>query len=803
MNPRLLRALGLGLPGLLALGALLDTFGGGLYVGSGADFVSFQYPMHAYASARLAAGELPLWNPYVLAGTPLHAGMQMGLGYPPNLAWVLLWPGAAVALLAWLHAWLFGAGGFVLAEIARGRRSDDWRSALGPLATACALTGLGPWWAHLYAGHLNFVEALAWGPWIWSAALAATRSPSWRAAVRPALLGATALGLATLAGHPQAVFLVMSGLALWLLVEAALQSVAPGPALLRGLGVIGIIALAGAALAAIQLIPSLALGPYLNRTFESPKEFAGYGSAPAASLLTAVAPWIWGSPESVERLAKWSYHEPFAFVGIGALALALAGIGGDRTKAQVGRLVLAGLFAVLSLGTEGPLFGALVDVVPGLGLFRVPGRWLVPATMLVALSAGAGVDAWLEGGAAEPSPTPRKAGTWVAIGVLVLSAAGAALLASGVQADQGWWAELARDKANPALAAARANAASSARSALFGAAVVFGVGAWMSWRTFKPKALFAAHAPFGALALSALVLVEAFSVARGHVPRTAMRPAEQVLWPDPLAAEIARRVGTARVVTDPTLRNLNQGAGHGVANVGGYETTVLAPSARYLNVIEGRKPGAYAVMFRPSKDSPLLERLAPSHVLVPAQPGGATLARGFPAWKEVARVGDRALLANPNPRPRVMLARTLDVDPDDEAQLTRIQARGLEGDDPDRVVLDRPFRMDMQPAPDGAKASLVSARPEALEIAVEGITRPCVLIVRDAVAPGWTAEVDGRPTELGRADILFRAVALPAGAQRVVMRYESPGLALGVSVSALAWLAMVVAFALRKRLATS
>ena len=37
--------------------------------------------------------------------------------------------------------------------------------------------------------------------------------------------------------------------------------------------------------------------------------------------------------------------------------------------------------------------------------------------------------------------------------------------------------------------------------------------------------------------------------------------------------------------------------------------------------------------------------------------------------------------------------------------------------------------------------------------------------------PGWIAELDGRQTPILRADVLFRAVEVPAGRHTVVFRY--------------------------------
>jgi uncharacterized membrane protein YfhO len=68
------------------------------------------------------------------------------------------------------------------------------------------------------------------------------------------------------------------------------------------------------------------------------------------------------------------------------------------------------------------------------------------------------------------------------------------------------------------------------------------------------------------------------------------------------------------------------------------------------------------------------------------------------------------------------------------------------------------------------------------------------LVVRGSYARGWRARVDGVPAPVLRANGKHRAVAVPAGKHEVVMRYEPPGLWIGIGLTVLAALASAAAW---------
>lgn len=81
-------------------------------------------------------------------------------------------------------------------------------------------------------------------------------------------------------------------------------------------------------------------------------------------------------------------------------------------------------------------------------------------------------------------------------------------------------------------------------------------------------------------------------------------------------------------------------------------------------------------------------------------------------------------------------------------------------------------------APPLPAADLQGARVEITDYESERVTlqitapAPAYLVLADAWYPGWTAAVDGKATPIYRANIMFRAVAVPAGDSQVVFQFE-------------------------------
>jgi hypothetical protein len=79
-------------------------------------------------------------------------------------------------------------------------------------------------------------------------------------------------------------------------------------------------------------------------------------------------------------------------------------------------------------------------------------------------------------------------------------------------------------------------------------------------------------------------------------------------------------------------------------------------------------------------------------------------------------------------------------------------------------------------------ATLESDEPERVRTRVVG-AGPSYLVLSDTWYPGWRATLDGQEVPILRANLLFRAVAVPPGEHVVEFRYEPLSFRLGAALS--------------------
>ena len=723
------------------------------------DALNQDLPLRVLAAQGLLAGELPFWNPWVFAGQPLLAAIQVGVFFPGNVFFLALPPAeamnaAVVAAVAWA-----GAGMIAFAR------------ALGlarPAAVAGALVfALGGFMA-LHLETLQVAHGAALAPWLlWAVARLAT--PADR---RYAAAGAALLALQVLAGHPQTV--VFSGL----LVGAYTLFRAWG----RGavLALAALVPVAGLGLAALQLLPTLDFIPLTQRAAIGWDQLVAR-SLPPRQLATLWMPFLLGGvPSPLVPTPYWGAPHLTELVGYGGLgALVLAGLALARGARRAEALFFAGAAGVallLALGWHTPLY-ALVAHLPVLGALPAPGRHLLAFDLALATLAALGTQRLLAGPAAVTGRATAAAWALGAapalLGALALAAFGGMLAAriqpwlpAGIDLAAGW------RLGQPAvwLPAALALA--------LGALLL----AWRRGRAVGPLLV--------ALLACDLVLFGWHAGWRQRAPEAAALP-----WPEPLGLQGAARA--LALYPDPVypydqvpvmraLRLPNWGALGEVRHVGGYDAFVYARYAGLLGDLHsGGAAHDVAAIFAPGHH--MLDLLATRAVLLDARLAADPLWRARlapPRWREVGREPGVVAFENARALPRAWrVDRVVALAP---AEVDR-RVRGEAPFDPQAEVLIE-GASSLLPGGERGGVRLVREAGNQIELDLTGPAGPVVLSTN--FDPGWRATAAGRDVPLLRADGALIAFHAPPGPARVTLRYAPRRWPLGLGVSLATLLAL-------------
>jgi len=358
----------------------------------GGDPDRFFRPLKSELVRSLKSGELPLWSDRFGFGMPLAAESEVGAFYPPH--W-LIYPAFGTSLgyrvSQCLHQFLALSFIFLLAR----------RLGALPLGAALgAMIFLLGGFSTIQASKEWAILGMAWMP----AAFLGTEiwlEQGWNRVGRRGLaLLSISLACLALIGHFQMAQLTSLGLAIWVTT----RTFADRSLLRRWPGLSLAVSLA-AAIASPQLALSLKYADSvgaLNRSLST----LSYYSYPLECLTELALP-LWtrrvaGGPEGAFwTLKNTTRFEAAMFVGTAGLMLAIIGlftrVEWEKRSFPLLALIIAG-FGISTMpqwSVEG--YATLIEI-PGLGLFRCPGRYGVLAHFGLALAAARGWGRWPNSG---------------------------------------------------------------------------------------------------------------------------------------------------------------------------------------------------------------------------------------------------------------------------------------------------------------------------------------------------------------------------------------------------------------------
>ena len=763
---------------LFFLAAALVFFAGALWpppgqVLAGHDMVAYYFGAWDIVREGLRAGRLTLWEPGIFGGFPFLAQPQQNTFYPPNWINLLLPTRVGVTWLMVFHVWLAGFGLYLFARQMGARRLPAVLGGVG-FAYGGLLAG------RLWAGHVPVYAVFIWTPLLLTALVwAVDRAADGRRGRAAAVVAGAPFGLALLAGHIPSFLYV--GL-IWAAFVGYLLLTRPG-ARRRVVGVAGLSATVGLALAAVQLVPFLQFSLVSGRVATADYAFATDYSFPPAHLITLLVPEFFGEPLRVGYWSVPTFEELTYYAGgLAVLGIVLALRRPTRLTWFYLLLMVGGLW--LAFGRYGVLYELAYRFLPPFRLVRAPGRaaflYLFAASALLAHT----LSVWRDRPAEERRRLLRP--YWpAAVAVLgvalvaALAATGAVFMAVHPTDTSGrLWQQIGGY--SQALA-------------------VIGVGGALIWRylnyelgirndelgeeaqvtaTRRPSAsedadsaLVTRHSPLNAghwiLVTALILLVIADTWAYSHKMVRLAPTGPDSLWTDGLA-----------VVGQPTGRVLPWGVPLFSQNGA---VVVDWPSIFGYDSLEPAATMAMAASV-PDPRSTAYDILAVTHVLA-----GGPLDEFTEGERGLTLVGQQGVAwvyerARPLAMARLVYAAEVIADP--AAAVARVHQADF--DPATTAILSADAGCALGPAPAEPGAAEVIAHEPTYWAIHTTAAAPALLVLAENAYPGWQVTIDGAPAGGLTAYTAVRAVCLPAGEHQVEWRFRPRVYLAGAAVSLLA-----------------
>lgn len=310
----------------------------------------------------LNMGRFPVWQDTILGGQPFAANPLNKTAYPLQWLALVLPPALHLNVLIVLHVLLAGWGMY---RWARMLELPESAALLCALSYAFAPKII----AHIGAGHLDLLYALAWWPWLMGSVkrlVDSSASPGWMSVLQTAVVGA----LIVLSDVRLSLF------ALTLAAAYAIWEAISQRAVRRLVWGVPVSALSILLTLSVTL-PLLIWRPYISRGAMTTAD-AGVFSLEFGHLVGLLLPPHSGNVETLTYF--------------GLPVLLLAGIALCSAPRRHGFWIIAGGFAVwYALGVNSPFWPLLTDVLPFLRWFRVPSRAWFVVILSASLLAGYGL----------------------------------------------------------------------------------------------------------------------------------------------------------------------------------------------------------------------------------------------------------------------------------------------------------------------------------------------------------------------------------------------------------------------------
>ncbi|MGL4634632.1 MAG: hypothetical protein ACRCWF_01495 [Beijerinckiaceae bacterium] len=728
-------------------------------------------PQLSFLASSFQNGQSPFWNPYVFSGHPQIADPQSLIFSPPFMLLALF---VANPGMVEMDAVVFGSLIFGSLFIVLYFRDRGWHEAGAILAALSFAFGGAAAWRIQHVGQVMSIAYLPIALWLLDRALQ-------RFSIAYGF-GAGVLAGLMLLGRDQVAFLGLLVLAAYTVLRlhhsgwAIKRSLLP---LLSG-------AFGGALTVAVPMVMTLLLAADSNRPEITLSE-AGKGSLHPWSLLTAIIPHLygiarplsdyWGPPSPDWGPVDLYLARNMATFYFGMLPLLLLMLlpflwrfkprfattpaqleaGHDPHRRDALFLVLSFVILMLySLGRYTPVFGIVFTLVPGIDKFRRPADALFVACAFGSMAAGYALHRWIVAPQFRLPP-------WAMPAFALFSLA--SVLAGGILAY--------------GVGRLEQTVAPLASAACFVAATMLMLLIAERLRQRKAALLFV----ISLFMVADLGWNNAPNESTGLLPDT-----YDILRPDSRNETFALLKSKVAETTAPDRIDRVEMAGigfhwpnatmnHRLHHTLGYNplrSATYSTSVGTNDHIAGPDQRLFTPLL-PSYKSLMADMtgmrfiaigvpMAELYAAAPRAPGLPPAVFNAEEFPLVARTGDAWIYENPRALPRVLFAGNA-VQADFNNLIKTGQWPAF--DPRETVVLDRLINPAETTLKTGTRtAKIISYRNTEVRIEATSTTGGFI-VLNDAFDDWWRVEVNGKPAVMERANVTFRAVAVPAGTVEV------------------------------------
>lgn len=733
------------------------------------DLIMEYYPRRLIASQIIRQGEIPLWNPTILAGMPLLADGYSATLYPLSIIFVVLPVGLAFGWYAFIHLIIAGIGTYHLARL--------WRFHVMVRLFMC----IGYMWSGFSLSWLVFPEfsaIIAWQPWLWL--LIEQYEQGFATGKRTIISLGIILGFCILC-HVQLALYVNIGIALFWLAKALIYR----KTLIKRAGIFLASGFLALGLSAAQWVPTLQAATASQRS----NSVAVVGTN--VNLLNFILPTMFGKARTTTDWGSpWSAMLTM-YVGSIVLLLCIVALWNVRSR------ILLVLLAVTSI-----LIGLVylpkswLSVIPLLNQLPAVDRWFIVISFVLIAIAAHGLQSLLIDNETIPKKPiiPHRITSIGFLSLIGLIIAYIRPLTSTSRYGEystllnQWWLPFPRTIAFISVCFL---------------ILIFILKRWLYTENImvRIKNLKLLNWTVATFTISLLMLdlgwygLPMQSSANLKTLYRPTRDLETAIGTIPIDSEHLyppTRFST-RLSEDHSLWRMfapdypsfptNTFAAYGFQDVRGYASLFSRKYLFFVRAWEQKdlsRVGLFQIYLTGAyKNRKMLDLMNVRYIMFNPK---STVEPLYSGLELIERHDEGALYRNPTALPRAFIVHQTEVMTNEIALLNRL----MEPTFPisQTVLLEEPVAVTPTRSVLSETVQITNYTPNHIDLVVH-LEQSGVVVVSDSYDAGWHATIDRTPAKLLPANYILRAIATPAGTHQIRLFYRPTSVVIGMTISGL------------------